>query len=133
MSSRHIESVEPEREVRFAVVIYGGVSLAIYINGIVQELLRMVRSTSAAVPADKLQYSEKVYRKLACLVGLGETIDPSAMDRATRIYERPAASPRTKFVADIFSGTSAGGINAVFCGKALATGENLDELARLWI
>jgi hypothetical protein len=37
---------EFDREVRFAVVIYGGVSLAVYINGVVQELLRMVRSTA---------------------------------------------------------------------------------------
>ena len=33
-------------EVRFAVVLYGGVSLAIYMNGIAQELLRMVRGSS---------------------------------------------------------------------------------------
>ena len=33
------------REVRFAVVMYGGVSLAIYINGIAQELLKMCRAT----------------------------------------------------------------------------------------
>jgi len=122
---------EPEREVRFAVVIYGGVSLAIYINGIVQELLRMVRST--ALPVERLKFSERVYRKLACLVGVGETADPHEMDRASRVYCKPAAHPRTKFVADIFSGTSAGGINAIFCAKALATGESLDQLAKLWI
>jgi len=39
---------EYTQEIRFAVVMYGGVSLAIYINGIAQELLRMVRSTSSA-------------------------------------------------------------------------------------
>ena len=36
-----------EREIRFGVVMYGGVSLAIYMNGIAQELLRMVRATAA--------------------------------------------------------------------------------------
>ena len=36
----------PQREVRFAVVMYGGVSLAIYINGVAQELLNMVRATA---------------------------------------------------------------------------------------
>ena len=36
------------QEVRFAIVMYGGVSLAIYINGITQELLRLVRSTAEA-------------------------------------------------------------------------------------
>jgi len=35
---------DPEIEVRFAVVMYGGSSLAIYMNGVVRELLRLVRS-----------------------------------------------------------------------------------------
>ena len=39
--------VEPaRREIRFAVVMYGGVSLAIYINGVAQELFKMVRATA---------------------------------------------------------------------------------------
>lgn len=37
-----------QREIRFAVVMYGGVSLAVYMNGIAQELLRMVRATAPA-------------------------------------------------------------------------------------
>ena len=36
--------MDVEREVRFAVVMYGGVSLAIYIKGVVQELLNMVQN-----------------------------------------------------------------------------------------
>ena len=63
------------REVRFAVVMYGGVSLAIYINGVAQELLNMVRATAPntadddkadkALLADvKLTGSLAVYRKL---------------------------------------------------------------------
>ena len=35
-----------KKEIRFAVVMYGGVSLAIYINGVAQELLRMVKATA---------------------------------------------------------------------------------------
>lgn len=38
--------IDYTQEVRFAVVMYGGVSLAIYINGIAQELLRWARSTA---------------------------------------------------------------------------------------
>jgi hypothetical protein len=37
---------ELTQEVRLAIVLYGGVSLAVYINGVVQELLRLVRATS---------------------------------------------------------------------------------------
>ena len=71
---RHPEFT-PSTEVRFAVVLYGGVSLAIYINGVVQELYRMVRATAPGsslgenptrtlLEEDALKGSEKVYRKL---------------------------------------------------------------------
>ena len=62
-------------EVRFAIVMYGGVSLAIYINGVAQELLHIVRSTVTAGEGDdpfkpffkytQLTPSEVVYRKLS--------------------------------------------------------------------
>jgi patatin-related protein len=125
-----------EREVRFAVVIYGGVSLAIYINGIVQEMLRMVRATT--LPPEKLSKLELVYRKLGCLIAV-EHMHPSAgmtgdeVDREIRILDEPAATPRTRFVVDILSGTSAGGINSLFMAKALARGQSLQNLAQLWI
>ncbi len=123
---------EISKEVRFAVVMYGGVSLAIYINGIAQELHRMVRAT-AAKPQDstapllsdeKLHSSERVYRQLSRILGREEK------------EERPCGSVRpirTRFVVDILSGTSAGGINAVYLGKALANGQKIDQLKNLWI
>src|SRR2546427_12825462 len=66
-------------ETRFAVVMYGGVSLAIYINGIAQELLHMVKATAAVRDDDKnpnhplvderdLGRSERVDRKLSYLL-----------------------------------------------------------------
>src|SRR5277367_2437579 len=60
-----------EREVRFAVVIYGGVSLTVYINGIVQEMLNMVRSTAKSGGAGSVTLTplQRVYRELAHLVG----------------------------------------------------------------
>src|SRR5713101_8361760 len=38
------------REIRIAIVMYGGVSLAIYMNGIRQELLHLVRATAPDSP-----------------------------------------------------------------------------------
>ena len=56
MASKNLDSGESpnlleeahllEKETRFAVVMYGGVSLAIYINGVAQELYSMVRATA---------------------------------------------------------------------------------------
>ncbi len=100
-------------EVRFAVVLYGGVSLAIYMNGIAQELLRMVRGSSD-LPDDDLEPGERLYRDLS----------------------RELAGPRggrKRFVIDIISGTSAGGINGVALAKALVVGSpNVDVLRHAW-
>src|SRR5262249_14262832 len=120
------------QEVRFAVVLYGGVSLAIYINGVVQELLRLVRSTADIEPAkggtakdDKpkdadVKTSEAVYRKL------GRLLDPAVPPtETTRVTETDPI--KTKFKIDIISGTSAGGINGIFLAKALASGADLTQ------
>lgn len=140
-----------EREVRFAVVIYGGVSLTIYINGIVQELMNMVLST--ARPSARLTNLQHVYRDLACQVGepsdvkeIRESKGPDLSVRAARPGRVALRHPeperatdskprkvRTKFVVDILSGTSAGGINAIYLAKALANDLSIQSLAEMWI
>jgi patatin-related protein len=134
-AGRSTPPFEPTQEVRFAVVMYGGISLAIYINGIVQELLRLVRATaperpwgdnpSRALRADaELSGTERVYRKL------GQMLDAGSV---TSEQPRPDDPIRTRFVVDVLSGTSAGGINAVFLGKALANEQDLGGIKQLWI
>jgi patatin-related protein len=113
-----------QQEVRFAAVMYGGVSLAIYMNGISQELLRVVRAGSD-LPDSELSGTELVYRKAARALHLGR------MPGAPLDTDFPDV--RTRIVVDILSGTSAGGINAIFLAKSLALGaKNLDSLAELW-
>lgn len=168
------ETPEPEREIRFAAVIYGGVSLAIYINGIAQEMLHLVRSTAAgketsrSIPWTNLSPVERVYRVLSTVVGKPASpapagVAPSGHARIDR--HRPGTAGlsaegtnkrgfrsladiiqcrlkrgdhseypiRTRFIVDILSGTSAGGINAIFLSKALAGNFSLASLANMWI
>lgn len=129
---------EAEQEVRFAVVMYGGVSLAIYINGVAQELFRLVQATAPAVPREgdggrgaagvahhpdgELTGSALVYRELGRRLGLAG-LDDDAGDRPIR----------TRFVVDVLSGTSAGGINGILLAKALAGGGDFGISRRLWI
>jgi patatin-related protein len=139
---------QPRREIRFAVVMYGGVSLAIYINGVAQELLDMVRAT-ATVPTeatkDKENNEEKeweplikdelpgamaVYRKLGQYLGLNREQRKAKLREDTVSTTDPI---RTQFVVDIISGTSAGGINGVFLAKALARNQNMGGLKQLWL
>ena len=107
MSTSSSSGYEPEQEVRFAVVMYGGVSLAIYINGIAQELLRMVRSTADLPPGESLKGSERIYRKLGQLLHPGRESEEGAEPPAD-LSESPI---KTRFVVDLISGSSAGGIN----------------------
>jgi patatin-related protein len=145
--------VDYKQEVRFAVVMYGGVSLAIYINGIAQEMLRWVRSTAKAAHADvallhsnpstsasaeselSLSGTERVYRKLSYILAAGGIGKESTADLLAQAEKNLADNEtiRTRFVVDILSGTSAGGINGIFLGKALANGEDISGLENLWI
>jgi patatin-related protein len=122
-----------DQEVRFAVVMYGGSSLAIYINGVAQELLRLVRATApgyteavngrnAHLADEELRGSERVYRRLG-----------RSLTRQGHLDAKNSGPIRTRFVVDILTGTSAGGINAVYLAKALANDQDMDELQKLWI
>jgi patatin-related protein len=125
----------PTQEIRLAVVMYGGVSLAIYMNGISQELLKAVRATAprtsqagSACLDDTLESTEVVYRKIGQILyhgrKAGEPVDPSHFKNCPI---------RTRILIDILAGTSAGGINAVFLAKALANEQNLDQIHKIWL
>ena len=111
------------QEIRFAIVLYGGVSLAIYINGVVQELLRLVRSTSGLPPRHPGN-SEAVYRKLGCLLERGRLPDLQS-------DPGPNDEIKTKFMIDVISGTSAGGINGIYLAKALVGDSDITDVQNL--
>jgi patatin-related protein len=134
----------PEQEVRYALVLYGGVSLAVYINGVVQEFFRLVRATAPLWPlstdvknqrawfpseaggrdsVEPLRGSERVYRRLGQLL-------PNESGASSPSFDAPI---RTRFVVDILSGTSAGGLNGIVLAKALANQQSIDCLRDLWL
>ena len=113
------QQVGPIRELRLALVCYGGVSLAIYMHGTTKEIHKLVlasegRRLSPATNPFPERTTEHVY-----------------YDVLARL-EKDDGIP-TRVVVDIISGTSAGGINGVFLAKALAG--NLDQtgLRQLWL
>ena len=125
----------PTQEIRLAVVMYGGVSLAIYMNGISQEFLKAVRATaprtSGAVSAcsdDELASTEKVYRKIGQILYHGRK--PGEPANPAQFKDLPI---KTRILIDILAGTSAGGINAVFLAKALANDQDLDQVRNIWL
>lgn len=104
------------RELRLGLVLYGGVSLAIYMHGASKELHRLVRGSAR----------------------VGETAEPSSLTPSERVYRDLAAAKAaedgvaTRVVVDTIAGTSAGGINGVYLAKALAHDLSQDALRDLW-
>ncbi len=104
-----------EKELRFALVCYGGISLAVYMHGITKEIWRLVAASRAFHDGDApAGGSQGVYAEL-----LAEIEAQGAL--------------RVRVLADIIAGASAGGINGIFLGQAIATGQSLDPLTDLWL
>lgn len=181
-----------EEEVRFSVVLYGGVSLAIYISGVCIELLNLVRSTSDVLqdgaepaadggrPLDPSVATATVYRALASIAasdlavgwrgsdlfwaylagGEAERADaPGAAtgvtdaeekagrpEQATRVSLETEATRRRatiermlvlghrrKVTVDVLSGSSAGGLNALYLAKSLVNDQDMARIKQLWV
>ncbi|TGX56022.1 patatin-like protein [Sphingomonas gei] len=100
-----------DKELRLALVCYGGISLAVYMHGITKEIWRLARASCAAREGED---GNGVYRQL-----IDEIRETSGIN--------------LRVLVDILSGASAGGINAVFLAQAIATGQSLDPLTDMWI
>jgi len=104
-----------ERELRLALVCYGGISLAVYMHGITKEIWHLARASRAfhdGVPSGNS--SEAVYRQL--LEDLEKT-----------------CGIKLRVMPDIIAGASAGGINGIFLAQAIETGQSLDPLTDMWL
>jgi len=100
------------RELRLALVCYGGVSLAIYMHRVTKEIHKLVLASTAfeADPVNnpfRAAQSEHAYWNLLHDIADGE-------------LGGQAAGTSIRVVVDIVSGMSAGGINGIFLAKALA-------------
>jgi patatin-related protein len=104
-----------EKELRLALICYGGVSLAVYMHGITREIWHLVRASRAFHEGSSTNGgSEDIYRNL--------------------IAEIEASSGvRMRVLADIIAGASAGGINGIFLAQAIVTGQSLEPLTDLWL
>lgn len=104
-----------DRELRLALVCYGGISLAVYMHGITKEIWHLARASRAHRDGDPPSSgSEAIYHALF-----------DEVEAATGI--------RLRTMVDIVAGASAGGINGVFLSQAIATGQSLDPLTDLWL
>ncbi|MFN4019158.1 MAG: patatin-like protein [Erythrobacter sp.] len=105
-----------QKELRLALVCYGGVSLAVYMHGITKEIWHLARASRAFHDPGS-----------APLGGVAEAYYQFLQDIA-RID-----GLRLRVLPDILTGASAGGINAVFLAQAIHSGHSLEPLTDLWL
>ena len=119
-----------EKELRIALVCFGGVSLAVYMHGISKEILKLVRASSElhriSVRAQRLEASffdrldrsdteydtEEIYFDL--LREIGRAVD-------------------LRVVVDIVAGASAGGIVGTMLARALSHDLRMESMRDLWL
>ena len=104
-----------QKELRIALVCYGGVSLAVYMHGVTRELWQLARASRDFLGRGPERGGvHQVYREL---------LEHIEQEQGLRLRVLP----------DIMSGASAGGINAVFLAQAIYSGQSLEPLTDLWL
>jgi patatin-related protein len=106
-----------EKELRLALVCYGGISLAVYMHGITGEIWRLARASRA--------YHDDS----------NDTVEPGSQGVYQALLSEIAETSELKLrvLVDVIAGASAGGINGIFLAQAIATGQSLEPLTQMWL
>ncbi|MDO8289607.1 MAG: patatin-like protein [Parvibaculum sp.] len=119
-----------EKELRLALVCYGGVSLAVYMHGVTKEILKLVR-------ASRIYHGESSYarRQTASFAELEK--NPSGERDTESIYfdllQIIGETSELRVLVDTIAGASAGGINGVLLARAIAHDLSLDSHRKMWL
>ena len=104
-----------QKELRIALVCYGGVSLAVYMHGVTKELWKLARASRVRIAGHEPEGdTERVYAKLLHKIAQHHDL-------------------KLRVLPDIVAGASAGGINGVFLAQAVHSGQSLEPLTDLWL
>jgi patatin-related protein len=104
-----------QKELRLALICYGGVSLAIYMHGITKEIWKVAQASRDFHDGLRVdQCSRGIYYDIL-----------QWLERET--------GTRLRVLPDIIAGASAGGINGIFLAQAILSGQSLDPLTDLWL
>ncbi len=106
-----------DKELRLALVCYGGVSLAIYMHGITKEVWKLSRAS--------------LRRKLRPGMEMPPARDTETVYGALLDELLPHVDIRV--LTDIIAGASAGGINGILLAQAISQGHDMEPLRALWL
>ncbi len=118
-----------EKELRLALVLFGGVSLAIYQHGINREMLNLIRASRAyhkAGSPEAKQHPEHQHRP-----------PPGEAESTISVYfdllKVIGQTLDLRVIVDVIAGASAGGINGITLARALAHDLDIEPLTDMWM
>lgn len=120
-----------EKELRLALVCYGGVSFAIYEHGITKEILKLVRASHAYHAQRDLavkQGSSHTYRAVR-----GDDPECSTEEIYFDLLKAIGGELDLRVFVDVITGSSAGGVNGIALARALAHDLSFEPLTDLWL
>jgi patatin-related protein len=119
-----------EKELRIALVCFGGVSLAVYMHGISKEILKLVRASSALHAI-----ADRAARPGSSFFDQVDRSDPEFDTEGVyfELLREIGKSVELRVVVDIIAGASAGGINGTMLARALSHDLPMGALRDLWL
>ncbi|MCF8467727.1 MAG: patatin-like protein [Sneathiella sp.] len=119
-----------EKELRLALVCYGGASLAVYMHGITKEILKLVRASAAFHAIPSLAERRTTAYQNASPVR-SDSLDSELI--YFDLFKMISEYMDLRVIVDIVAGASAGGINGVTLSRALAHDLNIESVTDAWL
>ncbi len=119
-----------EKELRIALICFGGVSLAVYMHGICKEILKLLRASSALH-----RITDRSQRARALFFNHADSSDPEYDTEADyfELLRDIGRKMELRVIVDIIACASAGGINASMLARALSHDLPTLPLRDLWL
>jgi patatin-related protein len=119
-----------EKELRIALVCFGGVSLAIYMHGISKEILKLIRASGALHAI-----TDREQRAKASFFDRHPRDDPEydTEDVYFELLREIGRKVELRVIVDIIAGASAGGINGTMLARAICHDLPMLKMRDLWI
>ncbi len=119
-----------EKELRLALVCYGGVSLVLYMQGIIKEFVKLIRASKVYHSID-----EPEQRQAATYATVnaddGRERDTEAVYFS--LFQTIGRKLDLRVIVDSLAGASAGGISGIILARALAHDLSIDHLRDKWL
>jgi patatin-related protein len=119
-----------EKELRIALVCFGGISLAVYMYGISKEVLKLVRASSALHAI-----ADRARRANASFFDAFDRSDPEydTEEIYFELLREIGQKIELRVIVDVIAGASAGGINGAMLARALCHDLPMGALRDLWL